>query len=286
MKNVNYNLRKLWATVSGGIQRNSLHVYWWDDQPNFGDLITPELLRRFGRTPIHRFPSVHRKEDWSMVGSLLHMLPSNYCGNVLGSGLIRDMQHSLPNARIWSVRGELTKRAMGLSAATPTGDLGLLADRLVPLGETKTHQLGLIPHFVDKNSPWVAEFARRHRDQVLVIDVERSAQSVIADIARCRWVASSSLHGIIVADCFDIPTVWLGISDAVIGAGFKFRDYFSSLDAEQSQVPTSALATMHDIEHALTSRNRRLVEQKKIELEALLQRALRAYEGRDSNSGR
>jgi hypothetical protein len=62
-----------------------------------------------------------------------------------------------------------------------------------------------------------------------VIDVRREPEAVFRDVAACESILSSSLHGLITADSFRIPSAWAGLSDKVIGDGFKFRDYFSSL---------------------------------------------------------
>jgi pyruvyltransferase len=111
-----------------------------------------------------------------------------------------------------------------------------LSDRLLTKPPKKDHLLGLIPHYVDKASEWIHQFMSNHPKQVLLIDVERPAKQVIEDIGRCRMIASSSLHGIIVADAFHIPNVWLEISTDVAGGGFKFYDYNSSIRADQKAI--------------------------------------------------
>jgi pyruvyltransferase len=58
---------------------------------------------------------------------------------------------------------------------------------------------------------------------------------VIRDLMSCRAIASSSLHGLILADAYGLPNAWLD-SDAGGGGSrpgggeFKFYDYFASVD--------------------------------------------------------
>jgi pyruvyltransferase len=55
--------------------------------------------------------------------------------------------------------------------------------------------------------------------------------STIDEIASCELIASTSLHGLIVAVAFGIPAVYCDISQAkpLSGDGMKFEDFFQSL---------------------------------------------------------
>lgn len=263
-----YNLEKSSSITKAFFGKNGLKVYWWNQRLNFGDLLTPELFRLYQKTPIHYYPEY---SDWVAVGSLLQMLPSSFRGNILGTGLIQSQFCELPNARFISVRGELTKKILGLPAQLPTGDLGLLADRLLLHRNTgRQVELGIIPHYVDKNHPWIQHIKSTYSDNCKIINVEASASNVTAEIATCNLIVSSSLHGIIVADSLGIPNVWLEMSDEIVGKGFKFRDYNSSIDFEQAMYTPNELMTLGAIETSCADKSHTKIKEKKKELDSLV----------------
>lgn len=61
---------------------------------------------------------------------------------------------------------------------------------------------------------------------IIIIQATGQVQTVIQNICLCKKIISSSLHGIIVAEAFGIPAIWLEISGMVEGFGFKFYDYY------------------------------------------------------------
>lgn len=268
--------RKLLRALTGArdLPSNAVRAFWWARRTNFGDLITESLLARYQRAAIYQRPGAHGPDGMVMVGSLIQMLPHAYRGNILGTGLIRSQPYALPCARIWAVRGELTKSAMNLDVDTPTGDFGLLSNQLLNEQPEKTHVLGLVPHYVDKRHDWIARFAAKGSPDVLVIDVQRQPEIVIHDIARCHLIASSSLHGLIAADSLGVPSVWLQISHGIIGEGFKFRDYFSSMDLDRTPISCSDVNTISDLERRMTVMSESAVLNKQKTLDQLLRAAL------------
>lgn len=102
------------------------------------------------------------------------------------------------------------------------GDPGILARDLVGPVE-KHNRIGIVPQYVDKTHPIIQELLGHPEYQV--IDVERECLEVCQEIAGCRAVLSSSLHGLVVADSYGIPNVRLVVSDKIIGGDFKFDDY-------------------------------------------------------------
>ena len=52
-------------------------------------------------------------------------------------------------------------------------------------------------------------------------------QNVISVIYSCKYIISSSLHGLICSDAYNKPNLWLDEYSLSEG-DFKFRDYFAS----------------------------------------------------------
>ena len=56
---------------------------------------------------------------------------------------------------------------------------------------------------------------KKYNDDAIFIDIEGDINSVINQVCRCEYVISSSLHGLICADAYEIPSVRVVISDLV-----------------------------------------------------------------------
>lgn len=50
----------------------------------------------------------------------------------------------------------------------------------------------------------------------------------LKEISQCKYIISTSPHGLIIADSHEIPNCWCEVSDKILGNNFKFHDYFSS----------------------------------------------------------
>jgi polysaccharide pyruvyl transferase len=245
--------------ISGLIDRqkakllcNGIDIYWWKDVKNFGDLITPELINAFGYTPLWE---PIEKTNFIGVGSMLQQLPENYTGIVMGSGLIDERPFLVDSANVKAVRGELTRQTLGLSSGTVLGDLGLLSKRLLVSTAKKKYKVGIIPHYVDKDHPWVVHSLNTLGQAGLLIDVRNSAKYVTKLIAQCDIIYSSSLHGLIVSDALNVPNAWIELSDKVFGNGFKFRGYGSSIDFDISPISVSPETCVISLDKQITLKN-------------------------------
>ena len=247
---------------------NGINAFWWTGKKNFGDLLTPELILAYGYTPLET-PTQYAAIIG--VGSLIEMVPKNYTGIILGTGLISNTQIVLEHAKFAAVRGELTKRNLGLPSQIATGDLGLLAKKLIKNKPTKKrYTVGLIPHFIDKSHPWISKTKDFLGDSCCIINVQDSARSVIQQAAQCDLIVSSSLHGIIVSDALNIKNVWVELSNKVIGAGFKFWDYNSAIDYEQPPLIVTTSTRMTEVEKFISNKSKKKIANKIVELNKIL----------------
>jgi hypothetical protein len=93
--------------------------------------------------------------------------------------------------------------------------------------------LGVVPHYTDKNHPFVAALARQ--DGTVVLDVCKAPDAFLAMLQDCQAIVSTSLHGLVFADALRIPSLWMELSDNVAGGGFKFHDWFSTSSNPQRE---------------------------------------------------
>lgn len=200
-------------------------VYWWKGVPNFGDALTPALLRRFSRLEAEYSPI--RDAQLVSTGSVLEHIPPFWSGCIVGSGRLREnsrLSLGSGSPTVMAIRGPLSAR--GIKGTFALGDPGLLADELVTV-ETKRYALGIVPHWSDTELATDPRFARYNPK---IIDPRGDPLDVIRTIGECRKIVASSLHGIIVADAFGIPRrfEYTPRFDRE-GGTFKFRDYSASI---------------------------------------------------------
>lgn len=211
-----------------------IKMWWYADEINFGDQLNPYLVQKMtGRIPCFT-PPKDPELKYLVIGSILQGDMSRCV--IWGSGLINLEITCTPPYAIHAVRGPLTRTTLlerGIPCPEVYGDPALLLPLFFRPEVEKQYKIGLIPHYVDQEHPWLKQFL--HDPNVLIIDVRQPVERIIKDMLSCESIASSSLHGIIVADAYELPTCWLEFSDKVLGKGFKFKDYFLSLEIEPSK---------------------------------------------------
>ena len=221
--------------------RSELTVRYFRKFPNWGDALNPYLLKRLLPT-LEIFgtdESQTLSEDHLLaIGSVVHW--STPHSVIWGTGAIHSslLLTHIPKL-VLAVRGPLTQKMLleqGINCPSIFGDpAGILPEFYSPASRRgHKYPLGVIPHYVDKNCIQVAKL----REQgAKIIDVFSDIEYFVDELASCECIVSSSLHGLICADAYSVPSAWITLSDGVIGDGFKFQDYYLSKGCNVSPIP-------------------------------------------------
>lgn len=208
---------------------------WWPRKPepgNFGDILTPILLNGLFGHNVTFQPKPFTNPTVFGAGSIITHADEKCV--VWGSGLMSIGGKLHPDARYLAVRGPRTLERLKankiISKDIPMGDPAILMTELYyPQNVTQTYDYGIFGHYVDTDliNKWYGSSARN----VLVINpLHSNPEIVIKRVMRCKRIISSSLHGVIIANAYGIPAVWVKHSNKLNGDGTKFYDYYESLN--------------------------------------------------------
>jgi pyruvyltransferase len=211
---------------------------------NFGDTLTYWMLKHMTDKPIYynvEYDEEKKRDKEKMddgrlffgIGSLLALGAEN--GSIWSSGSLFYSNKKLVNCEVYALRGKLSADMFGYKSV-PLGDGGLIVDRFYkPQITEKKYKLCVIPHYIDYDNI-IQHYPQFQTDDVVVIDVcNTTIEDIIDIICSSEYVISSSLHGIITADCYNIPNRIFQerVSRVVIHdyqKSFKFIDYYSAFD--------------------------------------------------------
>ena len=201
-------------------------VRWWAKADNFGDLLSPWLIGQLtGREVVHGDPD---EPHYIAIGSVLNLTTPH--SQVWGAGCfgIENGPRFDAGATYHAVRGPLSHarlRARGIPCPDVYGDPALLAPAFFAPQVEKTHEYGVVARWSERR--WHdAEVS----PDVKVIDLGTGdVEGVIAAILSCRAIVTGSLHGLIMADAYGIPSAWV-MSRTAYGGEYKFFDYFSTVN--------------------------------------------------------
>jgi pyruvyltransferase len=219
----------------------TVYLKQYSERPNVGDAIGSLIVEAIGgRATCIVGEAPLAVPNLIGIGSIAHWADER---SVLwGCGLIAEHLEVRAPAAVLAVRGYLTRDNLvrrGIACGDLVGDIGLLLPELIALSKA-VHPVGLVPHDVDRDDPFVEECRRQG---VPIVDVTATPERYVEQLTSCRRIVSSSLHGIVLAHAYGIAAAWVKISDRVHGDGFKFFDYYSSLGVKSNDVPMLAPAT-------------------------------------------
>lgn len=188
------------------------------------------------------------------IGSILTLFPLDN-SIIWGSGIISET--AIIKGRpleVRAVRGPLTRQrllAEGIDCPEVYGDPALLLPYYYRPQLKKKYRLGIIPHYVDQSKPFVQKICN-YKD-VLIIDVKgyRHWLDFIDQICQCEAIISSSLHGLIISEAYDVPNLWIKFQDSELDDDFKYHDFFLSIKNDRTPFIVNCCTTKDELFEAL-----------------------------------
>lgn len=244
-------------------------TYWWEKVKNFGDLLTPFLLRDFGIVPVLTPPA---EAHLIGVGSLIQHLSADSEATLWGSGLIHDERIDLPGITCLALRGDLTRDRLGSPTVEALGDPGLLiADSVRRVGAW--YDVGVVVHYVHAEDERLRRMISEYRGSLQVINVAQSPDAVAHQVASCRAIVSTSLHGVITADSLGVPATWVRMPRALAGGDFKFHDHETVVRPSRGRgVDFDGVTSLEELVEGAVAADPRAVERAKEGLRAAARR--------------
>lgn len=217
------------------LPEEGLPLFYWNEKwrgrtfVNFGDYISLKLVERIVDGPVRTYvkgqPTVEKK--LLATGSIISFGRDHdiVWGSGINGKLLHKKDYKCSALDIRSVRGPLTrqflKEHLNIDAPEIYGDPALLVPYFFPeftRQERPAYDYIIIPHYSEEE-----HFQKAEWDNV-VFSTE-PWDIVLSKILDSRFVISSSLHGVILAEAYGIPARLLRITNNE--PLFKYYDYYA-----------------------------------------------------------
>ena len=219
--------------------REYFKANWGDD---LNEIVVSFLSERKVISYMWSFVSFFRPKNYMCIGSIVDT-KTNRESIIWGSGAMygdENIRIKKPY-EVCAVRGPRTRRYLidqGINCPEIYGDPAIFLPFIYKREKLKKYKLGIIPHYIDYNLGNVQEFVAGNSD-VAIINMKNYErwQDVVDLICSCEFIASSSLHGIIISDSYNVPNIWIRLSNMVKGGDFKFLDYLEGCGRNVNSSP-------------------------------------------------
>lgn len=222
----------------------AIPLTWWTYAPNIGDLLSPYLVEHLTGLPVklvdnypnepgllHALARIVKKRNrfsYLAIGSIINRAQDQSV--VWGSGMFgTESGRTLnPRATYLAVRGPLTRnklRIAGIECPDVYGDPALLMPLVHSPDLSKKYRIGVVLRHSEE------KLFKPHADDEVKLISMRSGDvaGTLTEMLACERLVSASLHGLILADAYGMPSAWLA-STTPKGLEFKYYDYFLSVD--------------------------------------------------------
>lgn len=210
-----------------------VNLEWWNSQKNLGDYLSKVVYEwMLKREQINSNQKISHTIHLLGIGSILGM--GNFDAVVWGSGihtiasirLILDRRKRI-NYDIRLVRGPITRAILkdaGYVCPKRFGDPAVLMPLIyTPKKIKKVYKYGIIKHLSQNDE----NLRNNTVSSIKYLNIKTlDYKSFINSILQCETIISSSLHGIILAESYGVPAIFL--SDGVENEIIKYIDWYLS----------------------------------------------------------
>ena len=174
------------------------------------------------------------------IGSILQLL-KKLDGNIIiwGSGIINYEKISKNPKKILAVRGPLSRDQLikqNINCPEIFGDPALLIPLYYYPKIKKINKFCVIPHYININNPLVNLIFIKNNIKLIKVEKYIEWTDFLDQLISCENIFSESLHGLILAEAYSIPNLWISIynySKKIVGNDTKYHDFFMSLGKDR-----------------------------------------------------
>lgn len=244
-------LRNRYTREGSKARKKTVNLEYYHDDVNLGDIlaetVTKYMLERkeLSLSAPARRPYTHLMTIGSVLGGR-----GLFDATVWGSGIrsfsetaFLGIRRRIQTLDVRAVRGPITRSILQQAGRCDCpevyGDPAVLMPLFYePDATEKSGKIGLVSHFL---SP--LEIPAEYRDRITELEIRTDDERAFIDALRaCDRVVSASLHGIILAEAYGIPAVFLNVNrDREL---LKYFDWYFSTGRQ-------AFPTAHSVEEAL-----------------------------------
>ena len=208
-----------------------IRLFWWQEKrenkkENYGDLMSKYLVEKISNKKIisisHPSKGLYRRifKHYLVIGSIISAANKNSI--VWGSGIIKK-DENIRDAKYLAVRGPKTRARIlekGFDCPECYGDPAILMPDYFSPNVSKKYVIGIAPHYIDYKQ---VKDQFENDSSIKVIDLlANNVEKTTIEILECKRIISSSLHGVIVSQAYNIPALWLKFSNKLSGDNIKF----------------------------------------------------------------
>jgi hypothetical protein len=205
----------------GGVMSKPWNLAW-ALSANIGDGINPWLVEKLtGVFPFYADSLSADYEHYIVCGSVASAARRHSI--CWGPGIMFGYERPDRNAKWLAVRGPLTRSAINVAGGDCPdvfGDPAILLPRFVKPAKDKKYDLSIICHYIDmmrfSAGGWIDMCVK---DDIHVINVFETPEKICTEISQSKRIISSSLHGCIIADAYEVPWEQVKFTDGVGGDG-------------------------------------------------------------------